>query len=383
MGDIRTANNNKRILNFSAGPAKLPESVLHHAQKEMLNHANTGCSVMELSHRSADFSKIITKAENSIKELLNVPDNYKVMFLQGGGTGQMSAVPLNLIGLKPGKTADYICTGTWSQKAAVEAEKYGKVNMVIPKTKKYTHIPDQSTWNLNPEASYVYYCDNETVHGVEYQFVPETNGVPLVCDMSSNILTRPVDVSKYAVIFAGAQKNIGCAGVTLVIVRDDVIGFAESFCPAIFDYKVVSGNNSLYNTPPTYSIYIMGLVFDWIKEQGGVTQMCKNSTKKSSLLYNLVFNSQGFYNCPVDEQCRSRTNIPIRIGSPEGDEALEKKFLEEATKAGLVQLKGHRSVGGLRASLYNALTVEDTELLVAFMSKFMEQNRSVSPEIDH
>lgn len=378
MGDLRTPN--KNVINFSAGPAKLPESVLEHAQKELLNHDQTGVSVMELSHRSADFSKIITKTEQLLRELLDVPDNYKIMFLQGGGTGQFSAVPLNLMDTKPAKTADYIVTGSWSAKAAVEAEKYGTVNLVVPKTKKYTSIPEPSTWNLNPEASYVYYCENETVHGVEFQFTPETNGVPLVCDMSSNILTRPVDISKFGVIYAGAQKNIGCAGVTMVIVRDDLIGFAASICPSIFDYKVQVGNNSLYNTPPTYSIYIMGLVFDWIKEQGGVNQMNKNSHKKSTLLYNFVLGSDGFYNCPLAPACRSRMNVPIRLGCPEGDEALEKKFVEEATSAGLLSLKGHRSVGGLRASLYNAITVEEVERLVAFMTMFMNDNKEV---VDH
>ncbi|XP_005112828.1 phosphoserine aminotransferase [Aplysia californica] len=379
MADQRNQEQNgRRIINFSAGPAKLPEAVLEHAQKELLNHQDTGVSVMELSHRSADFSRIINRSEKCLRDLLNIPDNYKVLFLQGGGTGQFSAVPLNLMGLKPGKTADYICCGSWSAKAAQEAEKFGKVNLVFPKMKKYTSIPDPSTWNLNPEASYVYYCANETIHGVEFQYVPETNGVPLVCDMSSNILSRHVDVSKYGVIFAGAQKNIGCAGVTLVIIREDLIGFASEVCPVIFDYKIQSGNNSLYNTPPTYSIYIMGLVFDWIQEQGGVDRMDKNAVTKSSLVYDLVRNSQGFYNCPVDESCRSRMNVPIRIGSPEPDEALEKQFLEEATKAGYLQLKGHRSVGGIRASLYNAVRVDEAQHLVEFMTQFMERNRKTT-----
>jgi len=384
MGD------NRNIINFSAGPAKLPEQVLQYAQKEMLSHRDSGVSVMEMSHRSADFSRIITETEQSLRDLLDIPDNYKVMFLQGGGTGQFSAIPMNLMDLKPGQTADYIVTGTWSAKAAVEAEKYGKVNMVIPKTKKYTSIPDPSTWNLSSDASYVYYCANETVHGVEFEFVPETNGVPLVCDMSSNILTRPVDVSKYGVIIAGAQKNIGCAGVTVAIIREDLIGFARSYCPSILDYKIMSANGSLYNTPPTYSIYIMGLVFDWIKQQGGVIQMSKNSNKKSSLLFKAIDNSQGFYNCPVDSECRSRMNVPIRLGSIAGDEDLEKKFLAEATKAGLVSLKGHRSVGGLRASLYNAMSVENVEKLAEFMTTFMEVNRNnsvntngVSNGVDH
>ncbi|KAK3727929.1 hypothetical protein RRG08_002887, partial [Elysia crispata] len=236
-------------------------------------------------------------------------------------------------------------------------------------------IPDASTWNLNPEASYVYYCANETVHGVEFKDIPETNGVPLVCDMSSNILTRPVDVSKFGVIFAGAQKNIGCAGVTVVIVRDDLIGQAMDVCPSVFDYKVQSSNNSLYNTPPTYSVYIMGLVFNWIKSQGGVASMDHNSQVKSSTIYNVVEESDGFYCCPLDHKCRSRTNLPFRIGSIEGNDSLEKKFLEEATKAGYLQLKGHRSVGGIRVSLYNAVSVEEAHLLAGFMRNFMADNR--------
>ncbi|GFR78631.1 phosphoserine aminotransferase, partial [Elysia marginata] len=304
-----------------------------------------------------------------------IPDNYKVMFLQGGGTGQFAAVPLNLMKLKPGLTADYLVTGSWSAKAAQEAKKFGTINMVLPATKKYTSIPDPSTWNLNPEASYVYFCANETIHGVEFQHIPETNGVPLVCDMSSNILTRGIDVSKFGVIFAGAQKNIGCAGVTVVIAREDLIGHAMDVCPAVFDYKTQSGNNSLYNTPPTYSIYIMGLVFGWIKSQGGVACMEQNSRVKSSTIYSLIEESAGFYSCPLDSKCRSRTNLPLRIGSTEGHEGLEKKFLEEATKAGYLQLKGHRSVGGIRVSLYNAVSVEEAKHLAAFMRSFMADNR--------
>lgn len=373
MGDLR--DEKKFVINFSAGPAKLPESVLRQAQKEMLDHQNSGISVMEMSHRSAEFSKIINTAEQNLRDLLDIPDNYKVLFLQGGGTGQFSAVPLNLINLKPGHIADYFVTGSWSAKAAQEAKKYGTVNLVLPATKKYTTIPEATSWSLNPEASYVYYCANETIHGVEFPDTPETNGVPLVCDMSSNILTRAIDVSKYGVILAGAQKNIGCAGVTVVIVRDDLIGHAMDVCPSILDYKVQSGNNSLYNTPPTYSIYMMGLVFSWIKSQGGVASMEQNSRLKSEAIYNLIQDSDGFYCCPLDPKCRSRTNLPFRIGSAEGVEHVEKKFLEEATKAGFLQLKGHRSVGGIRVSLYNAVTVEEAKLLAGFMRAFMTENR--------
>lgn len=371
---IRNESKGKFVINFSAGPAKLPASVLAHAQKEMLDHQDTGVSVMEMSHRSSEFSKILNSAEHKLRHLLAIPQNYKILFLQGGGTGQFSAVPLNLLPLKPSLSADYLVTGSWSAKAAQEAEKYGTVNLVVPKTKKYTSIPDPSTWKLNPDASYFYYCANETIDGVEFQYIPEIS-VPIVCDMSSNMLTRHLDINKFGLIFAGAQKNIGCAGVTLVIIREDLIGFAMKICPVIFDYQIQAGNNSLYNTPPTYGIYIMGLVFNWIDEEGGVEKMEENSIKKSNLVYDLIDSSQGFYHCPLDKDCRSRMNIPIRIGSLQGHETLEKQFSEEATKTGYLQLKGHRSVGGIRVSLYNAVTVEEAEHLVGFMTSFMERNR--------
>lgn len=375
MGDIRQESTAKRVINFSPGPAKLPETVLAQAQKELLDHQDAGISVMEMSHRSAEFSRILNNAEKSLRDLVHIPDNYKIVFLQGGGSGQFSAIPLNLMALKPGHSADYIVTGSWSAKAAQEAEKYGTVNLVVPKKKKYTSIEDQSTWKLNPEASYVYYCANETIHGVEFNFVPQTNGVPLVCDMSSNFLSRTIDVTKFGLIFAGAQKNIGCAGVTVVIIREDLIGFAMKVCPVIFDYQVQVGNNSLYNTPPTYSIYIMGLVFSWIQEQGGVEQMEQNAIQKSGLVYDVVDKSEGFYNCPLEKDCRSRMNIPVRIGTAEGDETLEKLFVKESTERGFLQLKGHRSVGGIRVSLYNAVTVDETRQLVAFMTEFLEKHR--------
>lgn len=366
----------KKVINFAPGPAKLPEEVLKRAQKEMINYEDTGVSVMELSHRSKDFNKILQATERDIRDLLDIPNNYRVLFLQGGGSGQFCAVPYNLIGLKPGHCADYIVTGSWSAKAAKEAEKYGKIHKVIPPTKEYVSIPDQSTWNLNPDASYIYYCDNETIHGVEFPYVPETNGVPIVCDMSSNILTRKVDIKKFGVIYGGAQKNIGCAGATLVIVREDLLGHALPTTPAVFCYTTQVGNNSLYNTPPTYSIYIMGLVFQWKKKHGGVASMEANSKKKSSMIYNIIDNSSGFYVCPVDKACRSRMNIAFRVGSAEGNDILEEKFLSEAAKLGMIQLKGHRSVGGIRASLYNAVSLEDTQILVDFMKKFYEEHRN-------
>ncbi|XP_040844737.1 phosphoserine aminotransferase isoform X2 [Ochotona curzoniae] len=319
----------KQTVNFGPGPAKLPRSVLLEIQKELVDYKGLGISVLEMSHRSSDFAKIINNAENLVRELLAVPDNYKVIFLQGGGCGQFSAVPFNLIGLKPGRCADYVVTGVWSAKAAEEAKKFGTVNMVLPKLGSYTRIPDPSTWNLNPEASYVYYCANETVHGVEFDFVPDVKGAVLVCDMSSNFLSRPVDVSKFGVIFAGAQKNVGPAGVTVVIVRDDLLGFALPECPSILEYKVQVASGSLYNTPPCFSIYVVGLVLEWIKNNGGAAAMKKLNTIKSQMIYEIIDNSQGFY----------------------------------------------VSVGGIRVSLYNAVTVEDVQKLAAFMRNFLEMHQ--------
>ncbi|XP_056148723.1 phosphoserine aminotransferase [Lampris incognitus] len=365
----------KAVINFGAGPAKLPHSVLLQAQKELINYNGTGISVLEMSHRSSDFNKIMTTTENLLRELLSIPDNYKVMFLQGGGSGQFSAVPLNLIGLKEDMCADYIVTGTWSAKAAKEAEKYGKVNVVHPKLDAYTKIPDPHSWTLSPSASYVYYCCNETVHGVEYNFIPKTDGVILVSDMSSNFLSRPVDVSKFGLIFAGAQKNVGCAGVTVVIVREDLLGHALNECPIVLDYKVQAGNNSLYNTPPCFSIYIMGLVLEWIKNNGSTAAMERLNKEKSSMIYDIIDTSNGFYVCPVDTACRSRMNVPFRVGKKQGDEALEKAFLEGASKRGMISLKGHRSVGGIRASLYNAVTLEDTLALATYMQEFLKEHQ--------
>ncbi|XP_066567201.1 phosphoserine aminotransferase [Amia ocellicauda] len=360
----------KQTINFGAGPAKIPPAVLLEAQKELVNYKGLGMSVLEMSHRSSDFTKILNTAEYLLREILNVPENYKVIFLQGGGSGQFSGVPLNLIGLKEDRHADYVVTGTWSAKAAKEAEKYGKVNIVHPKLDSYTKVPDPSSWELNPSASYVYYCCNETVHGVEFNFIPDTKGVVLVCDMSSNFLSRPVDVSKFGLIFAGAQKNIGCAGVTVVIVREDLLGKVLKECPVVLDYKVQAGNNSMYNTPPCFSIYIMGLVLEWIKNNGGTDAMEKLNREKSSLIYDIINESNGFYRCPVDVKSRSRMNVTLRI--KHGDEALEKKFVDEASKLGMISLKGHRSVGGIRVSLYNAVTVEETRTLADFMKQFMK-----------
>jgi len=362
----------QNVINFNPGPSKIDDSVLLKAQGELLSYQQLGLGVMEMSHRSAEFLSINNVAQQDIRELLDVPDNYKVLFLQGGATGQFSAIAMNLMGLKESQSADYFVTGTWSNKAVKEAAKYGTVNVVHPKLDKFTQIPDKSEWNLNPKASYVYYCDNETVDGVEFPFIPDTGDVPLVADMSSNILSRPFDVTKFGAIIAGAQKNIGCAGVTIAIIRDDLLGKSMSICPAVLDYAVQAGMNSLYNTPPAYSIYLMGLVLKWIKGCGGAAAMAKRNLTKSQLLYSTIEQSNGFYCCPVKDGNRSRMNVTFRIGG--GNPELEAAFVEQTKKAGMVGLKGHRSVGGIRASLYNAVTPKEVETLVEFMKEFQDQN---------
>lgn len=366
--------NRSKVTNFNAGPSKIDDSVLEKAKAEFMNYQNVGFGVMEMSHRSAEFAEIVNRAMKNIAELLDVPDNYKVLFLQGGATGQFSGVPLNLINRKPGRTADYIVTGTWSAKAAKEAEKYGSVNIVHEKLKKYTRVPEPHECTFNPEASYVYLCDNETVNGVEFPYVPDTGDVPLVADMSSNILSKPVDVKKYGVIVAGAQKNIGCAGVTLVIIREDLIGTAMKECPSVLDYKTMANANSLYNTPPSYSIYLLGLVLEWIKGCGGALAIGKRNAKKAQAVYSVIANSNGFYHCSVNEGNRSRMNVTFRIGGADGNPDLEAKFLSASKDAGMNGLKGHRSVGGMRASLYNAITESEAESLAAFMQSFYQEN---------
>lgn len=366
-------NSTSSVINFGAGPAKLPEEVMQDVQRELVHYGTSNIGVMEMSHRSADYARINDVSQQTVRELLDIPDNYKILFMQGGGTGQFASIPLNLIS-RTG-SADYIVTGTWSAKAAKEAAKYGKINMVLPKTDSYTDIPDPSTWNLSPDASYVYYCANETVHGVEFSFVPDTKDVPLVADMSSNILTRPFDVSKFGVIFAGAQKNIGPAGVTLVIIRDDLLGKAAATCPIVLDYTIMAKDNSLHNTPPTFAIYVMGEVFKWIKKNGGVKGMQKKAIEKSSMVYNIIDSSNNFYYCPVKTAVRSRMNAPFRIGGAKGNDDLEKEFLAGAQKLGMLQLKGHRLVGGIRASLYNAVTVDNVKVLSSYMKEFYQTHK--------
>jgi len=376
----------KRKINFGPGPAQLPLEVLEIVHSEFFDYGNSGSNVMELSHRSTGFSKIINDTEQDIRDLLSIPETYAVLFLQGGATGQFSAIAMNLMNLKPSQTADYLVTGYWSEKAAKEAEKYGKVNYVIPNKDIYHDVPEQETWNLTDDASYFYYCANETIHGIELPAEPPVlkNKATIVCDMSSNFLTKEIDVSKYGLIFASAQKNFGCSGLVIVIIRKDLIGHAMKSTPINFDYKIQMNNNSMYNTPPTFSIYITNKMFEWSKRQDGGIKGLKQQTKtKSNLIYTIIDQSNGFYLCEIEPRYRSRVNIPFRICDANGvpDEKLEKLFLDESAKANMIELKGHRAVGGLRVSLYNGITVEETEKLLELMKNFQETHSKKSPII--
>jgi len=357
-----------RVFNFSAGPAALPESVLRTAADEMLDWHGSGMSVMEMSHRGKEFISIANEAEALLRELLAIPEHYKVLFMQGGAIAENAIVPMNLLRGKAG--ADYVDTGEWSKKSIKEAQRYGSVNVAASaKGSNYTTIPPRSQWKLDPDAAYVHICSNETIGGVEYHFTPDVGAVPLVADMSSNLLSRPLDVSKYGLIYGGAQKNIGPAGLTIVIVRDDLIGQALPATPSAFDYKTVADNESMYNTPPTYAIYIAGLVFNWIKARGGLPAMEVHNRAKAALLYDYL-DTTSFYSCPVARDCRSLMNVPFRLK----DEALDDAFLKGAQARGMVQLKGHRSVGGMRASIYNAMPIEGVQALVAYMKEFEAQH---------
>jgi len=354
----------ERIYNFSAGPAVLPRDVLVQASDELVNWQGCGMSVMEMSHRGKEYMGIQAQAEADLRELMAIPANYKVLFLQGGASSQFAMVPMNLMRGKAG--ADYLNTGEWSKKAIKEAKKFGAVNVVASsEDKNFSYAPPQATWKLDPNAAYVHYTPNETIGGVEIFWTPETGDVPLVADMSSNILSRPMDVSKYGLIYAGAQKNIGPAGVTVVIVREDLIGQCMAGAPTMFDYKTHADNESMYNTPPTYGIYIAGLVFKWLKAKGGLSAMEQQNIAKANLLYDYL-DSTGFYNSPVARENRSRMNVPFTLK----DAALDDAFLKGAKERGLVQLKGHRSVGGMRASIYNAMPVEGVQSLVDYMKAF-------------
>ncbi len=357
-----------RVFNFSAGPSMLPLPVLEKAQKELICYGDTGMSVMEMSHRSKAFDDIIKKAEADIRDLMNIPDNYKVMFLQGGGSTQFAMVPLNLF--KTGK-ADYVKTGQWAKKAAEEAAKWGQVNIVASsEDKTYSYIPKLDKSTFTPDADYFYITYNNTIYGTRYTEFPDTGNVPLVADISSNIMSEVMDVSKFGILFAGAQKNVGPAGVTIVIAREDLLGNAKAECPTMLNYQIHADKASLYNTPPCYSIYIAGLVFEWLKSIGGVAQMQKINEEKAGILYDFLDNSKLFKGTVVPAD-RSLMNVPFVTDSEE----INAKFIKEATAAGFVNLKGHRTVGGMRASIYNAMPIEGVKMLVEFMKKFETENK--------
>ncbi len=353
-----------RVYNFSAGPAMLPEAVLEQARDEMLDWQGTGMSVMEMSHRGKAFMSIAEQAEADLRELMGIPDSYRVLFLQGGASTQFAMVPLNLTA--GDATVDYINTGAWSKKAIAEAKRFCSVNIAgSSEAQNFTTVPAQDSLQFSTDAAYVHYTPNETIGGVEFPYVPDTGEVPLVADMSSTILSRPIEVERFGVIYAGAQKNIGPAGLTLVIVRDDLIGKARGGTPTMLDYKVHADNGSMYNTPPTYAWYLAGLVFQWLKRNGGLAAMAEVNRRKAEKLYAAIDGSD-FYSNPVDPACRSWMNVPFVLANP----GLDASFLQEAEARGLTTLKGHRSVGGMRASIYNAMPEAGVDALIEFMADF-------------
>jgi phosphoserine aminotransferase len=353
-----------RVFNFSAGPAVLPEEVLAQAAEEMLDWRGSGMSVMEMSHRGKEFIAIAEGAEKDFRELLGIPAAYKVLFLQGGATQQFAMVPMNL--LRGKKSADYVNTGEWSKKAIKEAKRFGGVNVAASaEDANFTYAPEQSKWKLDPDAAYVHYTSNETIGGVEFQWVPDTGTVPLVADASSHILSRPLDVTKFGMVYAGAQKNIGPAGLTIAVIREDLLGHATPQTPTMLDYKVHADAGSMSNTPPTYALYIAGLVFQWLKKRGGIAEMEKQNIAKAKLLYDFLDASR-FFKSPVRKQDRSRMNVPFTLAN----DALNDEFLKGAKARGMLELKGHRSVGGMRASIYNAMPAEGVRQLVAYMREF-------------
>ena len=357
-----------RVYNFSAGPAVLPEEVLKEAAAEMLDYKGCGMSVMEMSHRSQVFDDIIKEAEQDLRDLMHIPDNYKVLFLQGGASQQFAMIPMNLM---KNKVADYIVTGQWAKKAYQEAQKYGKVNKIATsEDKTFSYIPDCSDLPIDEDADYVYICHNNTIYGTTYHKLPNTKGKILVADMSSDILSQPVNVSDYGMIYFGVQKNVGPAGVVVAIIREDLIrDDVMPFTPTMLKYKTQADADSLYNTPPCYGIYICGKVFKWVKEMGGLAAMKEHNEKKAAILYNFLDSSKMFKGTVVKED-RSLMNVPFVTG----DEELDAKFVKAATEAGFVNLKGHRTVGGMRASIYNAMPIEGVEKLVEFMKDFEEKN---------
>ncbi len=357
-----------RVFNFSAGPAALPEPVLRQAAEEMLDWHGSGMSVMEMSHRGPEFMAIAAEAEALLRELLAVPAHYKVLFMQGGAIGENAIVPMNM--LRGKNSIDFIDTGEWSKKSIKEAKKYAAVNVAASAAESgYTSIPPRDSWRLDSHAAYVHICSNETIGGVEYHFTPDVGAVPLVADMSSSILSRPVDVARYGLIYGGAQKNIGPAGLTIVIVREDLIGQALAITPSAFEYKTVAENDSMYNTPPTYAIYIAGLVFNWLKAQGGLAAMAQHNAHKAGLLYDAL-DASSFFSSPVARDCRSLMNVPFKLK----DAGLDAAFLKGAEARSMLQLKGHRAVGGMRASIYNAMPLAGVQALVAYMQEFEAQH---------
>lgn len=353
-----------RVYNFSAGPAILPEEVLKRAADEMLEYGESGQSVMEMSHRSKEYQAIIDSVEASLRRVMSIPDNYKVLFLQGGASSQFAMIPLNL--MNKNHKADFVLTGQWANKAYQEASRYGTANVVASsKDKTFSYIPELDPSKFDPEADYFHICYNNTIYGTRFNELPDTKGVPIIADMSSCILSEPVDVSKYGMIYAGAQKNMGPAGLTVVIIREDLIGNAMDITPTMFNYQTHADNGSMYNTPPTYGIYILGLVLDWIEKKGGLEAMAELNKKKAELLYNFLDSSK-LFKATVQGKDRSLMNVPFVTGSDE----LDAQFVKEAKAAGLINLKGHRSVGGMRASIYNAMPYEGVEKLVKFMGEF-------------
>jgi len=357
-----------RVFNFAPGPATLPLEVLQQAQGEMLDWHGSGMSVMEISHRGKAFIGVAQEAEADLRELLGIPANYKVLFMQGGATGMFSAIPMNLSSAE--STVDYLNTGAWSKKAIGEARRYARVNLAADEAaSNYSTVPAQSALKLTPNAAYCHYTPNETIGGVEFDYIPQTGGVPLVAAVSSCILSRPLDVSKFGLIYAGAQKNIGPSGLCIVIVRDDLIGKARPGTPSVWDFKAMADEGSMLNTPPTFGWYFAGLVFKWLKKQGGLKAMEQRNRAKAEKLYGFIEDS-GFYRSPVAKNARSWMNVPFTLAKPE----LDKAFCAEAAKANLVNLEGHRSVGGMRASIYNAMSIEGVDALVNFMKDFQSRN---------
>lgn len=358
-----------RAFNFGAGPAVLPVEVLAQVRDELVDLHGSGMSVMEMSHRGKDFMAIAQQSEADLRELLSIPPNYKVLFLQGGAQGQFAAVPLNLLGDK--RRADYINTGHWSKRAIAEAERFCKVNVAASsEASRFTTVPPRGEWSLSANAAYVHYTPNETIGGVEFHWIPDVGETPLVADMSSTILSRPLDVRRFGVIYAGAQKNVGPSGVTVVIVREDLLDRARADTPSVFNYRVQAEQASMLNTPCTFAWYVAGLVLDWLKRKGGLVAMAGINKRKADKLYSCIDGSGGFYSNPVDPPCRSWMNVPFTLV----DSRLDETFLKEAQAANLLQLKGHRAVGGMRASIYNAMPEEGVDTLVQFMQQFAQKN---------